>query len=92
MTIPFELGARGKPTSLRSRTATRRSLPDPREQPTVTVEEAALILGVSRATAYAAARDGTIVALRIGRRLVIPTARLIELLEGGVEADRTTEA
>jgi len=35
---------------------------------------------VSRGSAYEAARNGTIASLRIGRRLLIPTAHLASLL------------
>lgn len=60
------------------------ALPDPTEQPTLTVERAAAILGVGRATAYTAVQRGEIPCIRIGRRLVVPTAQLIALLSGEV--------
>jgi len=47
---------------------------------TVTVEEAAGILGISRTFAYEAVRRGELPAIRIGRRLVIPRAALARLL------------
>ncbi len=50
--------------------------------PTVTVPEAGSLLGISRGSAYEAARTGQIPALRIGARLVVPTAQLLRLLEG----------
>lgn len=56
-------------------------LPDPREQPTVSVEDAARILGLGRASAYEAAKRGDIPTLRIGRRLLVPTAALLRLLQ-----------
>lgn len=46
----------------------------------MTVEEAAVRLGVSRASAYQAAREGSIPTLKIGRRLVVPRAALARLL------------
>lgn len=49
---------------------------------TITIEETALRLGVSRASAYAAAREGTIPTLKIGRRLVVPKAALERMLSG----------
>lgn len=55
-------------------------LPDPRVKPTITVEEAGEILGIARSTAYIAARSGEIPTLRVGRRLLVPTARLLEML------------
>jgi excisionase family DNA binding protein len=41
-----------------------------------TVVEVAQLLSMSRGTAYALVRDGTIPALRLGGRWVIPRARL----------------
>jgi excisionase family DNA binding protein len=55
-------------------------LPDPRERPTLTVEEAAAILGIGRGSAYEAVQTGALPALRIGRRLVVPTAAIHRLL------------
>jgi excisionase family DNA binding protein len=50
------------------------------EHLTLTVEEAAKLLGVGRGTAYEAVRQGEIPAIRIGRRVLVPRARLFELL------------
>jgi excisionase family DNA binding protein len=47
---------------------------------TLTVEEAAKLLGVSRGTAYEAARRGELPTIRLGRRLLVPRARLYELV------------
>lgn len=58
-------------------------LPSPGTKPTLTVEEVAALLGVSRSTAYEAVRRGTIPAIRLGRRLVVPTAAVLCLL--GIE-------
>lgn len=52
-------------------------------RPTMTLEEAAHLLGISRRLAYTAAKAGEIPTLRFGRRIVVPTARLRELIEGG---------
>jgi len=58
---------------------------------TLTVSEAARLLGIGRNLAYeTAARDGEIAGvpvLRIGRRLLIPLARLLEVL--GLDHDST---
>jgi len=51
------------------------------ESLTMTVEEAAAALGISRNLAYEAARDGRIPAIRIGRRLLVPRRALEKLLE-----------
>jgi len=55
-------------------------LPDPRVQPTVTVEKAGEVLGIGRSTAYAAAHAGELPTIRIGRRLLVPTAALLGML------------
>jgi excisionase family DNA binding protein len=47
---------------------------------TLSVEEAADVLGLSRASAYAAANAGDIPVIRIGRRLVVPRHALERLL------------
>jgi excisionase family DNA binding protein len=49
---------------------------------TLTVEEAAEILGLSRAFAYEAVRRGEIPSIRIGRRILVPKAALDRLLSG----------
>jgi excisionase family DNA binding protein len=48
---------------------------------TYTVDEAATILGISRASAYRAARTGVIPALRIGSSLRIPCRALQRMLD-----------
>ena len=60
-------------------------LPDPRVEATLTVERAGSILGISRGGAYEAARRGELPVLRIGRRMVVPTASLLALL-GDIDA------
>ena len=65
---------------------TNRTLPDPATSPTVTVEDAARILGISRGLAYTAVREGTIPSIRIGRRYVVPTVALVQLLSAVEEA------
>jgi len=55
-------------------------LPDPRTEPTVSVERAGASLGISRASAYDAVRRGEIPAIRLGRRWVVLTAHLRRLL------------
>ena len=43
---------------------------------TVTVEEAAHLLGISRDLAYQLVRSGKLPAIRLGRRLLVPMASL----------------
>jgi excisionase family DNA binding protein len=47
----------------------------------LTVTAAARLLGISRALAYELVARGEIPSLRLGRRLVVPRARLLALLE-----------
>jgi excisionase family DNA binding protein len=51
---------------------------------TTTVETASSILGISRTTAYALAKHGKfpVRLVRIGRRYLVPTAALLDLLVG----------
>ena len=44
------------------------------------VEQASRLLGISRSAAYRAAATGDLPTLRFGRRLYVPTARLLDLL------------
>jgi excisionase family DNA binding protein len=54
---------------------------DWRDMPTVTIRQAATILGMSRATAYRAAKAGILPVVKIGpRRYVVSTAVLADLL------------
>lgn len=48
--------------------------------PTLSVEQAAEIVGVGRNAAYRAAHSGDIPAFRVGRKLRVPTAALLRLL------------
>jgi excisionase family DNA binding protein len=48
--------------------------------PLLSVEHACELLGVSRSAGYRAATTGDLPTLRWGRRLYVPTARLLELL------------
>jgi excisionase family DNA binding protein len=48
---------------------------------TITIPEAAKLLGISRGAAYAAAAERTLPVLRIGRRLLVPRAALDRLLD-----------
>jgi excisionase family DNA binding protein len=56
---------------------------------TITVEEAARILGIGRSGAYEAARTGRLPTLRLGKRIVVPKLALARMLSGG-ETDRPT--
>lgn len=58
-----------------------------RSRPTVSVPEAGAVLGLSRNSSYQAANRGDIPVIKIGGRLVVPTARLLRLL--GVEEGAT---
>jgi excisionase family DNA binding protein len=50
------------------------------ERQTLTVEEAARVLGISRSSAYEAARRGELPTVRIGRRYVVPRVALERML------------
>lgn len=56
------------------------NIPTTDQQPTVTVEEAGRLLGLSRGSAYEAAKRGDLPTIRIGRRYLVPTAPLRRML------------
>ena len=62
------------------------AVPDPRVTPTLPVEDAGKLLGLSRPSAYAAVRRGEIPVIRIGRRMLVPTAKLLAMLGLGGQA------
>ena len=49
---------------------------------TVSVGDAAVLLGISRTSAYECVRSGELRAIRLGRRLVVPRVAIDELLAG----------
>jgi excisionase family DNA binding protein len=53
---------------------------DQHERQTLTVEEAADVLGIGRTLAYEAVRRGEIPTVRLGRRLLVPRGALDHLL------------
>ncbi len=55
-------------------------LPDPRTEPTLSVERAGEILNLSRTSAYAGVRSGEIPSIKVGKRILVPTARLLDML------------
>ena len=59
--------------------------------PTMTVEEAAELLGLSRSSGYRAAAVGELPTIRIGRRLLVPTPKLFALLGLDVGLPATSE-
>jgi excisionase family DNA binding protein len=58
------------------------TLTEARERAAISVEQAAHLLGIGRQSAYAATGDGTLPTVRIGRRLLVPTERLLAMLAG----------
>ena len=57
-----------------------RSVPDPEVEPTMTVPAAGGWMGLGRASSYEAARAGVIPTIKVGRRLLVPTAKFRDLL------------
>ena len=56
-------------------------VPDPLERPWLTVAEAGWLAGgLGRSASYDAARRGELPTIRFGRRIVVPTARLRQML------------
>jgi excisionase family DNA binding protein len=65
------------------------TLPDPQIEPTISVERAAQLLGICRVSGYEAAKNGDLPVIRIGRRVLVPTAALLRML-GADESDPAT--
>lgn len=62
-------------------------LPDLRTRLTITVPEAAQLLGIGRDAGYAAAARGEIPTLAFGRRLVVPVPAFRQMLGAGEVGD-----
>jgi excisionase family DNA binding protein len=63
---------------------------DPSTRPTLSVDEFAVVQGISRSCAFAAVRAGQVPHLRFGKRIRIPTAavrRMLQLDEAGGAGD-----
>ena len=60
-------------------------MPD-EERMTLSIEEAAARLGISRALAYELVRRGELPRLRLGRRIVIPLKALEEFVDAATVA------
>jgi excisionase family DNA binding protein len=56
-------------------------VPPAADRPTMQVDAVAEALGLSRATVYTAVQTGEIPSLRIGRRIVVPTAAVRRMLQ-----------
>ena len=54
---------------------------------TITVVEAAEMLGISRTSAYLCARRREIPTVRLGRRVLVPLARFMAMLDGDPPRD-----
>jgi excisionase family DNA binding protein len=67
---------------------------DPRLRPTISVSEAAVVLGISEQTLYLAIRAGQFPAVRVRKRIRISTAGLLKMLEtpGGIGIDTGASA
>jgi len=63
------------------------TIDDLRRRPTVTIREYAAFIGVSPDCAYEAASRGELRVLRVGRRILVPTAALLRQLGADVEPD-----
>jgi excisionase family DNA binding protein len=55
---------------------------------TLSIEHAARLIGVSRATAYRMVRDGDLRVVRVGRRVLVLKKPLMEMLEAEEDTSR----
>jgi excisionase family DNA binding protein len=53
------------------------------ERLTISVAEAGKMLGISRASAYKAVREGEIPVIKLGKRRVVPLAAITRMMEVG---------
>ena len=74
-------------------------IPDPRETPTLTVEDAGRLLRLGRSAAYEQARRWIVTngaeglpCLQFGRTLRVPTQKLVEMLGFGPQRDEAPPA
>ena len=61
------------------------------ERATLTVEETAVMLGISRNTAFRAVQKGEIPSVRIGRRILIPRDVMLLLLAESSDKQGTAQ-
>ena len=63
-------------------------VPDPAAEPTMHMDKVAKAFHISRPTAYEAVKNGTIPSIKVGRRVVVPTAAVRRMLQldGGPDA------
>jgi hypothetical protein len=62
-------------------------VPDPAVEPTMKVDRVARAYGISRAAAYQAVLAGEIPSIKVGRRVVVPTAAVRRALQLDSGAD-----
>ena len=55
------------------------------ERQTMTIPEVATMLGIARASAYQAVREGQIPSIQLGRRRVVSIAAIKHMLEEGTK-------
>ncbi len=76
-------------TGINSNGAVNRQEQAMSEKKVLTIIEAAEELGISKGSAYEAARTGKIPTIRIGRRLIVPRAAFERMLDQAGEAKVT---
>jgi len=54
---------------------------NPATSPTTSIEDTASVIGISVSSAYAAAANGEIPTIKVGRRYRVPTAALRRMLQ-----------
>lgn len=65
-----------------------KSIPNPEDVPILSVPEAGrLAFNLSNSAAYAAAKRGELPTIKVGRRIVVPTAALRRLLGMDISAE-----
>jgi excisionase family DNA binding protein len=60
------------------------------ERLTLTADEVAALLGISRSKVYDAIHAGELPSIRFGRRVLVPASRFYDLVNGGGPSDSTS--
>jgi excisionase family DNA binding protein len=61
------------------------------ERLTLTIAETAHAIGISRANAYSLVEQGKLPAIRLGRRLIVPKAALLTMLDKASQSNQSTD-
>jgi excisionase family DNA binding protein len=91
ITIPFNTNSGIRIPARTTPVKPERKLPEPTSRISVSIQEAAKILGVSKKTFYPLIREGKVRTVKIGRRVLVSVQSLHEFVDGKKESCNPTE-